>query len=63
MKTKKTDRQSPGAEPDAVMVACTVLVAKTQIGAVRKGQGAKVVLSMARAKTLAALDRVSIDGV
>jgi hypothetical protein len=52
----------PAPKPDPI-VACTVLVAKTQIGAVLKGKGAKVRLPKSQAETLRDLGKVRIDGI
>lgn len=64
MKTTTTDPvpEAPKSEPH---FACTVLVAKTQIGAVVKGYGARVRLPKSEAEALASLTppRVRIDGV
>lgn len=57
-----TKPESPAPKPESI-VACTVLVAKTQIGQVLKGKGAKVRLPKSDADTLAALGRVRIDGI
>ena len=62
MNTSKPTFPAPKPEP---IYACTVLVAKTQIGAVLKGKGAKVRLPKSQADALAALvpPRIRIDGV
>lgn len=53
---------APKAEP---VLACTVLIAKTQIGEVLKGKHAKVRLPKSHAEALASLvpPRVRIDGI
>lgn len=65
MKDRTNESPPPKpAKPDPIL-ACTVLVAKTQFGAVLKGKGAKVRLPKSQAEALASLNppRVRIDGV
>lgn len=64
MKDRTNEFPAPKPAPEPIF-ACTVLVAKTQFGAVLKGKGAKVRLPKSQAEALASLNppRVSIDGV
>jgi hypothetical protein len=65
-KTKDTAAGKPAAKPATeTVVLCTVLVPKTRIREVLKGQGAKVRLPLAQAQALASLSppRVAIEGV
>lgn len=58
----KPKPSAPAPKPDPI-VACTVLVAKTRIGEVLKGKGAKVRLPKSKAETLRDLGMVRIDGI
>lgn len=61
--TETDKKPAAGKAAEPVLMACTVLVAKTKVGSHLKGKGAKVRLPEPEAKALAGLGKVRIDGV
>ena len=64
MKTTNTTTSGPQPKPEP-MYSCTVLIAGTEIGEVKKGKNARVRLPKSIAETLAGMKppRVRINGV